>query len=48
MKLRLITVTLIAILLGGCTIGGYDLSACNGHLGVCTELFWDNRDKITK
>jgi hypothetical protein len=48
MKLKLIIVILITVFLNGCTIGGFDLSACGGHLGVCTELFWDNRNQIIK
>lgn len=48
MKLKLIIVILIAVFLGGCTMGGFDLSACNGNFGVCTELLWDNRDQIIK
>lgn len=48
MQLKLIAVILASVLLGGCTIGGFDLSACDGHLGVCAELFWDNREQIIK
>jgi hypothetical protein len=48
MKLKLIVMILITIFLSGCTIGGYDLSACEGSPGVCGELCWDNRNQIIK
>jgi hypothetical protein len=37
----------ILLLCSGCSllenIGGWNLSACQDNLGVCWELYWDNR-----